>query len=483
MVSAMAHLSPRIVGTFLLALVVALALAARVVVAADDATPSVKGPHGWTAGTPATGTADALSVPDPVAVEIPKDIADKVQGDTALFYFSPTCPHCQAAAPEIAQLASRPDLRWIGVATGTSTKAELDAFRQKYKIQFEFVVDASHEFARSLGARSTPSLYLVRPDPAKPTAAPGMVSVLLFEAYTPWRRGLGGYLMLRRHPSEPFRDFSGYQSDATCGACHTDEMASWYLTNHAAAFRTLYRRQRADDLSCVGCHVTGLDSGGFVVGDLSSPYVDVTCESCHGPSGPHDGQPTDATTACAGCHDDKHSVAFSLDKGLPLIDHYKIDAMSAEEIDARIQALARGEVSHPLLAFPEGQTVGSAACQSCHRGEHKDWRSSPHARAFTALQEPDRQKLECVGCHATASASGPSPREIDGYRTDEGVGCESCHGPGTAHVAKPTKDNIIGLGESCPECVIESICTSCHTPAWDPNWELKPRLAAAKHGR
>jgi hypothetical protein len=29
--------------------------------------------------------------------------------------------------------------------------------------------------------------------------------------------------------------------------------------------------------------------------------------------------------------------------------------------------------------------------------------------------------------------------------------------------------------------VIEAVCTSCHTPKWDPEWELESRLEAAKH--
>ncbi len=465
-------------------LLVAVLLVACGGAAADpSAAPAPSSPNGWSPGKAAASMSEVLRVPEAVAVELPAAIADKITGETALYYFAPLCPHCQHATPEIVSLQGKGGLTWIGVATSSSMKADLDAFVQKYKVPFEIVVDADHGFARALGATSTPSVFLARPDPAKPAATDGMRSVLLFEAYAPWRRGLGGYLVLRRHPEAPFSEFSGYQSDATCGACHSEEMGSWLLTHHAVAYRTLYRRERADDLSCVGCHVTGLGSGGFEVGDHSSPLTDVTCESCHGPSGPHDGERTDARAACASCHDAKHSVAFSVEKGLPLIDHYRINTLSDAEIDARLSALARGQAERPLLAFPQGPTVGAAACASCHKAEHKSWKKDPHAGAMAALSEPDRARVECVTCHATATASGIPPKTLDGYRVDEGVSCESCHGPGGDHVAAPSKDNIVGLGESCPECVIESICTSCHTPAWDPAWNLKERLPAAKHGR
>lgn len=449
--------------------------------AAPSPAPAPPSANGWSQGKAAAGMAEALATNEPVTLELPSAIAEKIVGETALFYFSPQCPHCQHAMPEIVALQGKGGVRWLGVATGSTLQAELDAFRAEYKVEFEIVIDEDRSFARSLGARSTPSLYMARPDPAQTAASAGMRSVQVHEAYTPWRRGLGGYLIMRRHPSEPFKEFSGYQSDATCASCHTEEMGSWLLTHHAVAYRTLYTRERAEDLACVGCHVTGMDQGGFVVTDHSSPFVDVTCESCHGPSGPHDGERTDARATCVGCHDAKHSVAFSLEKGLPHIDHYRINTLSDAEIEARLTALAKGEAERPLLAFPEGPTQGAEACLSCHKAEHKSWKQDSHANAMRTLSEADRARVECVSCHATAAASGPPSKELSGYRTGEGVGCESCHGPGGAHIAAPSKENIVGLGESCPECVIESICTSCHTPAWDPSWDLKERLAATKH--
>jgi hypothetical protein len=48
-------------------------------------------------------------------------------------------------------------------------------------------------------------------------------------------------------------------------------------------------------------------------------------------------------------------------------------------------------------------------------------------------------------------------------------------------VQAPSQDNIIGLGERCSECVVEEICTGCHTRDADPKWELKRRLQQLKH--
>ena len=438
--------------------------------------------NGWSAGTTAAGMPDVLSFHDPVAIGVPKGIADRVKGETALFYFSPTCPHCQHAMPEINRLASSKELTFLGVSTGASSDEEMAEFKATYKPTFDIYIDEDRSFAFAFGARSTPSLYVVKPAPDPTPNADGSVPVLVVEAYAPWPRGLGAVLLARRHPDTPFASFRGYQGDATCAACHREEAKSWVLTQHAAAYRTLYTRDRATDDACVGCHVTGYGQpGGFENGDHSSPLADVTCEACHGPSGPHDGERTDARASCATCHDKKHSVAFTLEKGLPHIDHYAANTMSETAIQERLLALAKGEADRPMLAFPEGPTLGAASCAGCHKEIHRGWKTDPHGAAFTRLSDADRVKVECVRCHATPTASGPPPTEVSGYRTDEGVGCEACHGPGGAHVAAPSKDNILGLGESCPECVIENLCTSCHNPTWDPQWKLQDRLKSAAH--
>jgi len=141
-----------------------------------------------------------------------------------------------------------------------------------------------------------------------------------------------------------------------------------------------------------------------------------------------------------------------------------------------------GEASRPLLAFPDGPTVGSATCKSCHKDTHKGWKKSPHGTAMSSLKDVDVGRVECVRCHATPTVFGPdSDPTLNGYRVEESVGCESCHGAGAAHAKSPSSDNIVGLGSSCPECVIEAICTSCHTPTWDADWELKKRLESVRH--
>ena len=457
--------------------------------------PTVETPTSveWSEGTAAAGTGDALTPNPPVGILVPDAIAERITGPTLLFYYSPTCPHCQAVMPEINHLrAILPEMQFVGIPTGSASTEQVEAFVETYKADFEMVPDEGSAFAQSVGARSTPTVYIARPneDGEDPVNA-GFVStgtpVTFLEAYTPFGRGMGAILAMRMRPEAPFHAFDGsFQGDRVCSVCHQQEALSWATSHHSVAYRTLYMKDRAQDLECVGCHVTGIDEpGGFVAGDHGSPLKDVTCEACHGAGGPHDGQRTDAATTCVGCHDAEHSIAFSLEKGLPLIDHYKANSMSEAEIRDRMQALAKGEAEKPLLAFPAGPTVGSAACADCHKEQHRWGRKDAHARAMQSLADEGADDPACVRCHATPTAltdAGlPTEASVAGFRTDEGVGCESCHGPGAAHVASPSRGNIVGLGESCPECVIEAVCTSCHVPRWDPTWDLDTRLSAIPH--
>jgi hypothetical protein len=261
------------------------------------------------------------------------------------------------------------------------------------------------------------------------------------------------------------------------------EYKSWGLTHHSIAYWTLYERTEAENPKCVGCHVTGMGApGGFASGDHGSPLADVTCAACHGGGGPHAGQRVPASSAkdlCVSCHDAEHSVRFSVDRGLPHIDHFVAATMSAPEYREAREALVEGRAPCPLTAFPEGDNQGSAACADCHPKETRSFKKDPHARAMETLaSRGSDQDAACVRCHSVLKPGADGP--LNHYA--EGVGCEACHGPGEQHVeAKGGKENIVGLGDSCPVCVVEAICTQCHTPEQDPDWDLDSALRAIGH--
>jgi len=441
-----------------------------------------KDARGWTRdGTVAARAAAVMTGPEArQEVVLPRELVKKVEGPTVLVYFSPTCPHCKHVAVELQGLSERLEGhgRLVGVAGGNSSAEDLAAFREAHGVRFDIWVDEAREVSRALGIRSTPSAVLVHPK--------SKTSVEVVDLWFPYVPGLDSMVEGRvrgdmMSPFEPGR----YQGTTFCGTCHEQEHAAWQLTHHAVAWRTMERKESETDPTCVGCHVTGWEQpGGWSMADGGhSKLVDVGCESCHGPGGPHDGEAADPSAACAGCHDADHSIGFDLAKGLPLVDHFAATTLSEEAIRDRRRALYDGSAPQELIAFPEGKNLGAAACIGCHAAEHAAWTRDPHSRAMTTLQaKGSAGEVGCVQCHATAKAAGPAPTELSGFRLFEGVACESCHGPGEAHVASGgAPDTIEGLGDDCPVCVIDAVCTSCHTPEMDPTWELEADLPKVAH--
>ena len=160
--------------------------------------------------------------------------------------------------------------------------------------------------------------------------------------------------------------------------------------------------------------------------------------------------------------------------------------------DADIAALAvayRDEIRQTKLAIDDPATLredmvpgvqarasyaGTQSCLTCHQTAGNVWKQSGHARAFfTLLEHKADADPNCLPCH-TVGFGTPS-----GYRREFGadkltdVGCESCHGPGSDHVAVRTfggEANVhfrpIGAGD----------CQKCHHGefsrpfAWDQFW-------------
>lgn len=434
--------------------------------------------RGWSPGTPAANMTQVVT-PRAQKVEIPQFVVDQLTGPTLVYYFNPECGHCQATIPGVIALAAEleGDLAFLGIANSGASPAQLKWFRDTFEVPFPLMIDQPRGFSWSVGAQSTPTVLVLEPRDD---------GVYATDAYYPWFEGAQTIVKIRRDPATMWDHFpeDTYLGNSTCSACHLQETRSWQLTHHSVAYRTLYLMDEAENPECVGCHVTGLgEPTGFVSGDHGHAMTDVGCEACHSAGGPHDGKRVDAATTCAGCHDDKHSIAFSVEKGLPHIDHYLASTLTGKELDARYRELANGEAAKPLLAFPEAENVGVDACKSCHPKQVADWKASPHGHAMDRLSVKESKKLECVSCHATPTRTGAPPTELDGYARKDSVGCESCHGSGQAHVADPRAGTIEGLGEDCPVCVLEAVCTTCHDSENDPTWKLETRLQSMEgHG-
>ena len=429
---------------------------------------------------PARLTATLLNPDGEVA-----ESAALVTGPTFLFYFSANCPHCQQVTPELIELAAQAagKARVIGIASSSNSLAELRNYRDTYGVPFPLYKDFSRKFAAENHCDSTPTLLLVRP-------MPGQAGI--FETLAEYRPMPAGSTLLARMRllvalgQDPWPAFGKdhYQGTRACAGCHLTEWASWGLSWHSTAYWTLYERKKDGDPACIACHVTGYgEPGGHRLADPLSSMTDVGCEACHGPGGPHDGErepPSRARERCASCHDDEHSLQFDLAAAWPGIDHWRAHTLSPEQWEAARTELLDGKAPKPLAQLPKGQTQGSEACAPCHAEAFEWWKKSAHGKARDSLKKKGAAlDVSCVTCHATAKAE--DPKTVADFHSG-GVGCEDCHGPGEKHLAaQGGKGNILRLGGDCPVCVIDALCTRCHTPEQDKDWNVETKLPKVKH--
>lgn len=118
------------------------------------------------------------------------------------------------------------------------------------------------------------------------------------------------------------------------------------------------------------------------------------------------------------------------------------------------QDAAKPDTTKPAAAASKFNYVGDAKCKMCHKAEHTSWMTSVHAKAWEALKPEEQKKEECIGCHSTG-------KTVEGTLLT-GVGCESCHGPGSEYKAQKTmKDKALALAAGMIEPKKE-VCIKCH---------------------
>lgn len=115
--------------------------------------------------------------------------------------------------------------------------------------------------------------------------------------------------------------------------------------------------------------------------------------------------------------------------------------------------------------------VGTAACAACHRPAVDFWRATKHARALETLEKQHRARSpECIACHVTGWLQPGGTSDVAAATTRlRDVGCEACHGAGSAHVQAAVAR--VASGHEAPppagkiaRKVPASVCLGCHTP-------------------
>lgn len=151
--------------------------------------------------------------------------------------------------------------------------------------------------------------------------------------------------------------------------------------------------------------------------------------------------------------------------------------------------------------LPEYEYVGSKACATCHSGretggQYIQWMQSRHALAYWHLAtdwakflasireeyadiEAPIEEPRCLKCHV-AGAQDEDGRFAESFRKEEGVGCETCHGPGSAYIdpeIMADRNLFVANGGRVPD---EATCRQCHQ---DDRFHFDKRLPKIAHPR
>ena len=151
-----------------------------------------------------------------------------------------------------------------------------------------------------------------------------------------------------------------------------------------------------------------------------------------------------------------------------------------------MEVLAREPVRHNY--------VGVDLCKLCHKkkelGDQYDvWTNTHHSKAFYTLGTPEakevaikagvkdpQQSNKCLRCHSTAYAFTEG-KVAEDLLVEDGVQCESCHGPGEEYMYVEVMENIEDAKVMGLVMPTEEVCRKCHnpeSPTWDPERDSTP---------
>lgn len=117
------------------------------------------------------------------------------------------------------------------------------------------------------------------------------------------------------------------------------------------------------------------------------------------------------------------------------------------------------DASEPTVRDPS-KYIGLTICKTCHNAtkvgdQAGKWRSGPHSRAFEVLGTAEGKAVaaklgiadpqtsgKCLKCHSTAY-NWTEQIQTTTVKPEEGVVCESCHGPAQNYVPKRTEEVIL----------------------------------------
>lgn len=179
---------------------------------------------------------------------------------------------------------------------------------------------------------------------------------------------------------------------------------------------------------------------------------------------------------CAGCHQQAFNTwkqSYHARMVLPREEGLLKDAGDQWSSDGKNQGPAKGNVDgKPYSMKDVVYVIGTRWKQrylvpNAETGNHqfldKQW------NRFTKQWEPYGQRndweTQCATCHTTGyrvvAYDEKTQRVLKAAMTERNIGCEACHGPGSAHVASPNKATIFNPKNASAQ-ESSKICGQCH---------------------
>jgi cytochrome c5 len=148
-----------------------------------------------------------------------------------------------------------------------------------------------------------------------------------------------------------------------------------------------------------------------------------------------------------------------------------ISAFFRQSGEANVKAAATIAVSPP--AKGQASYTGTESCVDCHDDQVVFWKKTVHATAWQTLVDRGQQfDLDCIGCHVTGW-DRPGGSNLGHNELLRDVQCETCHGPGSIHVAKGGKEKPFAI-KRAPD---NDLCASqCHTKEHSDTFQLEAYL-------
>ncbi len=153
----------------------------------------------------------------------------------------------------------------------------------------------------------------------------------------------------------------------------------------------------------------------------------------------------------------------------------KVQDAVSEFYRATGEANVKAAAGFPVPPVAKGQAgyVGSEACADCHDAADAFWKKTSHAQAWETLEARGQQlDLDCIGCHVTGWDK-PGGANLAHNTNLRDVQCETCHGPGSIHVARGGTEKPAAV-KRAPAA--ELCATQCHTKEHSDTFQLEAYL-------